>query len=270
MLQFDRAKLEELAVEKLQWNPREALMATTDALTTALVKKGNVSWATIVRRAEIVEEELKEPAKLEAKLEARPEAKPEIKPETKLEVKLEVKQEAKPAVKLPLDLKQQIPLVDALENFDTLFANVQSELHTVPSQHTFETPVDPPALALPPPCVLPCTTHDIAVEITSLKKQIADLDIKLQRRRMTYLIMCFDPSGVFTSEYIESYKSMLDRNESEMVKLRETLQATSARMHDAGRVRQATGDRMFALDLIDKNTLSQWEKFNRDLQMQQH
>jgi hypothetical protein len=47
--------------------------------------------------------------------------------------------------------------------------------------------------------------------------------------------------------------------------LREKLRVTSATLHDATRVLQASGDRLYSLDLLDKQALSEWEKFAQDM-----
>lgn len=289
---FDRSNLQTLAVSKLQWTSHEAKMATTHVLATALLK-ANVPWSVLAHRprdkekeAELEREKEREREKeqerekerdkerdkgrdkerdKEREKEPRVDPKSELKPDSRVESRVEAKVDEKP--ELDLTTGQQMPtMAETLANFETLFGSVKHELESsqalqpTRSLQNQQNPQNPPAL--PPPY----TTHDIAQEITCLKANIKEADEGLQRRRVVYVIMCHDRTGAFTEKHIEAYKRMLTRNEQQANDLRQQLQEASTRMHDATRVRQTSGDRMFALNLIDKATLSEWESFNRDMQ----
>lgn len=285
---FDRSNLQTLAVSKLQWTSHEAKMATTHVLATALLK-ANVPWSVLAHRprdkekeAELEREKEREREKeqerekerdkerdkgrdKEREKEPRVDPKSELKPDSRVESRVEAKVDENP--ELDLTTGQQMPtMAETLANFETLFGSVKHELESsqalqpTRSLQNQQNPQNPPAL--PPPY----TTHDIAQEITCLKANIKEADEGLQRRRVVYVIMCHDRTGAFTEKHIEAYKRMLTRNEQQANDLRQQLQEASTRMHDATRVRQTSGDRMFALNLIDKATLSEWESFNRDMQ----
>jgi len=272
---FDRSNLQTLAVSKLQWTSHEAKMATTHVLATALLK-ANVPWSVLAHRPRDKEKEAelerekerereREERDKEPRVDPKSELKPELKPDSRPESRVEAKVDEKP--ELDLTTGQQMPtMAETLANFETLFGSVKHELESsqalqpTRSLQNQQNSQNPPAL--PPPY----TTHDIAQEITCLKANIKEADEGLQRRRVVYVIMCHDRTGAFTEKHIEAYKRMLTRNEQQANDLRQQLQEASTRMHDATRVRQTSGDRMFALNLIDKATLSEWESFNRDMQ----
>ena len=151
-------------------------------------------------------------------------------------------------------------MATTLDNFDPLFKKVQSRLSELSQIKSFkkahETD-DPPYPERNP--------RNLALEVAELQKEITHAAETLQRRKVVYLIMRHDNTGVFTDKHVDLFERMLERNERDAECLRERLRVTSATLHDATRVLQASGDRLYSLDLLDKEALSEWNKFAQDM-----
>jgi len=230
MFKMQRDVLEALAVENLEWQPRQAAMATIHVLEAALRKAGvSVSPAR----------EFPPPPEVEPEPQLAPE--PATLPPIPL-LKIEP-QTPQPPKKLP-------NLDEVLEDFGPVFKSVQSQLATAgkPTPRDFE------------PCP-PASTRDLAQEIATLQAQITKAMETLQSRKVAYIVMRDDDTGVFTKKPREVFERMLLRNEAETEELREKLNAVSIQMHDATRKLRATGDRMYSLGLMDEQALSEWHDF---------
>lgn len=262
MQPFVRNELEALVVEHLKWTSREASMATMFMLQTALQKANialpevspevspHVSPQTTSRDVERPSEKLKLHVNAQAESKESENGK-----EKEIDFGLAVSSFG-PSLKTQL-----LPsMATTLDNFDPLFKKVQSrlsELSQIKSLKKAHETDDPPYPERNP--------RNLALEVAELQKEITHAAETLQRRKVVYLIMRHDNTGVFTDKHVELFERMLERNERDAECLRERLRVTSATLHDATRVLQASGDRLYSLDLLDKEALSEWNKFAQDM-----
>lgn len=237
MSKMQRDVLEALAVENLDWPQRQAAMATMHVLEAALRKAGvSVSPA-------------REPPPSPPSPPPAAAPVPALEPEPLALPPLPVLQSP------PRDLAPQppkkLPNLDVvLDDFEPVFKSVQSQLATSgkPTEHEYE------------PCP-PASTRDLALEIVALQTEITKAMETLQSRKVAYIVMRDDDTGVYTKKPREVFERMLVRNEQEAEALREKLNAVSIQMHDATRKLRATGNRMYSLGLMDKQALCEWDEF---------
>ena len=263
---FVRNELEASAVEHLKWTSREASMATIFMLQTAL-QKANVELPKkpkASKTAENVQAKVVQEKIIKTKEERANESEPQPKSPDKVQKAQNAEREEMdfglavsgfgPSKIEPESAGLLPSMATTLENFNPLFEKVQSQLSKLGVKKNAEFDVCPER-----------SPRNLSLEVAALQKEITQAAETLQRRKVVYLIMRHDDTGIFTDKHVELFERMLNRNERDAEVLREKLRVTSATLHDATRVLQASGDRLYSLDLLDKQALSEWEKFGREM-----